>query len=171
MDRIRFTQTPQATRVAVVAALAAAAFAAGSAVAGRTAAESTASNVPTSKADAADATDRQCTGSSIFADMPGMTTTFTLGGREPRPVVALFEAVWAGVGVAGAEVRLTVDGVPQFAGSSIPLAARGPTETHGFNFLSNALAPGVHTATIQWRTGLAGQASCAEHRSLVVLHK
>jgi hypothetical protein len=43
-------------------------------------------------------------------------------------------------------------------------------ETHGFNFVSDPLAPGTHTATIQWRDNGLGP-FCATERSLIVLHK
>ncbi|MEX0816579.1 MAG: hypothetical protein WD027_03990 [Gaiellales bacterium] len=66
-------------------------------------------------------------------------------------------------------VRLTIDGVQQFPGE-IPLIPAGDSGSHGFNWQSSGLAPGVHTARIQWRTDLGGN-FCVDARSLIILHK
>jgi hypothetical protein len=42
-------------------------------------------------------------------------------------------------------------------------------ETHGYDFVSAPLAPGTHTAMIQWRDNDVGS-GCVVWRSLVVLH-
>ena len=68
-------------------------------------------------------------------------------------------------------VRLTIDGVVQPVNVSVPIFAGSEgTNTHGFTWVSRSLAPGSHTARIQWRTDL-GSTFCVDDRSLVVLHR
>jgi hypothetical protein len=133
-------------------------------------------NVPTARADAVNAVDIPCTVSPSFTDMPGMSVTFTLGGAVSRRVIVMLQAQWfmpnEGVTV---RVRLLIDGVVQ-SGPTEVLVAERPTGvalidgTHGFNFISNTLSPGVHTAKIQWHDN-GVNFGCATNRSLVVFHK
>jgi hypothetical protein len=127
------------------------------------------SNVPTGKADAVDSTSEPCTSSISYTDMPDMSETFTLGGTASRPVIVLFQAAWQNNdpnGIAG--IQLLIDGIIQPAGAiSLQPAI---VETDGFNFISATLAPGTHTAKMQWRS--ANQRSiCVLDRSLIILHK
>jgi hypothetical protein len=48
--------------------------------------------------------------------------------------------------------------------------ATDSASTHGFNFLSDLLAPGLHVARIQWRS-VFGTTACVQDRSLIVMHK
>ena len=135
---------------------------------------SSVSNVPTSRADAVDfAGFIACTVSPAFNDMPEMSKTFRLGGRVAQPVIVLFQGQWGGfTSGAAVQIRLTIDGVP---GSGLTINERpsgepNVVETHGYNFVSEPLAPGTHTATIQWADNGAGP-SCIGRRSLIILHK
>lgn len=137
----------------------------------------TASNIPTGKADAVDAVNGICTVSPNFNDMPGMSETFSFGGTASRRVIVLFQSHWnLGAENSSVSIRLTIDGVVQsgpgngFIINSQPADAQQRTVgTRGFNFISNPLAPGTHTAKIQWRDNGVGP-GCAAARSLIVLH-
>jgi hypothetical protein len=133
------------------------------------------SNVVTGKADAVDATAMACTSSGSFTDMPAMSETFSFGGTASRPVLVLFQGEWFSF-TEGARVgiQLTIDGVAQ-SGPAFVVVDHRPNgqlhenETHGFNFISDKLASGTHTATIQWAMQLG--TACVFNRSLIVLHK
>ena len=115
----------------------------------------------------------QCSITTVFATIPGMTQTFTLGGTANDEVVVTFQASWSGVTEQfdTAFVRLTIDGAVQPTNVSVPIFAGAEgTNTHGFTWISGSLAPGNHTARIQWRTDL-GSTLCVDDRTLVVLHR
>jgi len=132
-------------------------------------------NIPTGRSDAVDAVDIPCTVSPNYTDMPGMSVTFRLGGTKPKPVIVLLQAQWylpnEGVTV---RVRLEIDG--QVTGPSEVLLAERPTgvalidSTHGFDFISDPLQPGAHTAKIQWHDN-GVNFGCATNRTLIVMHK
>jgi hypothetical protein len=136
----------------------------------------TVANVPTGKADAIDRTDIPCTVSPNYTDMPATSVTFKLGGTAPRPVLVLMEGQWFlpndGVTI---RIRLLIDGVVQ-SGPTDVLVAERPAGvalidgTHGFNFVSDPLVPGTHTAKIQWHDN-GVNFGCVTNRSLIVLHK
>jgi len=115
----------------------------------------------------------QCSITTAFTTIPGMVQTFVLGGTENDEVVVTFQASWSGVAQQfdTAFVRLTIDNVVQPTNVSVPIfAGVEGTNTHGFTWLSRTLAPGSHTARIQWRTDL-GSTFCVDDRTLVVLHR
>jgi hypothetical protein len=102
-----------------------------------------------------------------------MVQTFFLGGTANDEVVVTFQASWSGVAMQfdTAFVRLTIDNVVQPTNVSVPIfAGADGTNTHGFTWISRSLAPGSHTARIQWRTDL-GSTFCVDDRTLVVLHR
>lgn len=129
--------------------------------------------VPIGKADAVDATDNPCTASTGYVDMPGMAKTFKLAGTVARPVIALFQGEWIS-GTDRAIIRLVIDGVVQSGpgDSASPFAPHegSGVATNGFNFISNTIAPGTHTARIQWAS-VSGGLVCVDERSLIILHK
>jgi hypothetical protein len=132
------------------------------------------SNVATGRADAVDDLVLRCTSSGSFVDMPGMSETFRFGGDVSRPVLVLFQGEWQNSSFEGdAAIRLTIDGVAQPGrtdGVFVHEDDEFPDfETNGFNFISAPLAPGTHTATIQWKS-LNGTI-CVAWRSVIVLHK
>jgi len=137
----------------------------------------TATNVPTGKADVvALSSDIPCTVSPNYTDMPGTSVTFKLGGSASRPVIVLMQGQWfmpnEGVSV---RIRLLVDGIVQ-SGPNNVLVVERPTGvaltdgSYGFNFLSNPLTPGTHTAKIQWHDN-GVSFGCISNRTLTVLHK
>ena len=109
-------------------------------------------------------------------DRPIMSKTFTLGTTSNKPVVVMFEGEWfTGIEGSAAFIQLAIDGVVQSGPSSVvvaytPFGAIPETETHGFNFISNALSPGSHTAAIQWADNGQGP-YCVRVRSMLILHK
>jgi hypothetical protein len=129
-----------------------------------------------SKADAVDAIGGVCTQSAVYADMPGMLVSFKLGGTASRAVIVLFQGEWEAINSgSSAEIRLTIDNVIQSGPTDVGADRRAfdasdETETHGFNFISDPVTPGLHVARIQWRSPRASQA-CTFARSLIVLHK
>jgi hypothetical protein len=133
------------------------------------------SNVPTAKADALDATNTICTVSRSFDHMPGTSKTFSFGGRQSRSVIVLFQGEWfSNTEGSAAYIQLAIDGKDQSGPSAVGVAHRPfgepqQTESHGFTFVSDPLAPGTHTATIQWAANGAGP-YCVRVRSLIVLH-
>lgn len=140
------------------------------------AAVSKSASTVTSKADAVDAVDLQCTSSPQFNDMPGMLVSFRLGGNASRAVIVLFQGEFGINATEGTAlfIRLTIDGSPQSGPNDViadqrPGGSAPAAETHGFNFLSDPLSPGLHVARIQWRTNTLQD--CVRARSLIVLHK
>ena len=135
----------------------------------------TVANVPTRLADAIDLIDTPCTVSPNYTDMPGTSVTFRLGGSTSRPVMVLFGASWylpnEGVELT---VRLLIDGIG-LVGSTDVLVAERPSGVslvfgaHGFNFVSDPLAPGMHTAKIQWHDN-GVNFGCVRQRNLIVMH-
>jgi hypothetical protein len=115
----------------------------------------------------------QCSITAAFTTIPGMVQTFFLGGTANDEVIVTFQASWSGVTQQfdTAFVRLTVDNVVQPTNVSVPIfGGADGTNTHGFTWISSSLAPGSHTARIQWRTDL-GSTLCVDDRTLVVLHR
>jgi hypothetical protein len=115
----------------------------------------------------------RCTTTSSFVTMPQMTRTFNVGGSANGSVVAMFDGSLDLDNSGGAFdtgfLRLTIDGVQQSPGV-IPAIGAGERGSHGFNWQSRPLTPGLHTARVQWRTDLGGN-FCVDARSLIILHK
>jgi hypothetical protein len=125
-------------------------------------------NAPVNRVQGVDATDTVSTMSTTIVDMPGMTTTFTLAGPNNKKVVALFQGEFdAASPSVDISIRLVVDGVVQ-SGPQPLVVDQVAHQTNGFNFLSDSLSSGSHTANIQWKTG-SGVSGSVSARSLVVL--
>ena len=123
------------------------------------------------------ATDTQCTTSTSYVDMPGMSVTFTIGGTARQTVLALFQGEWfnndralARIVVNGFVVPGPGDHLSPVALDSGNDAASSIDETNGFNFITNPLKPGVKTLKLQWAS-VGGKQICVDERSLVVLRK
>jgi hypothetical protein len=136
----------------------------------------TVTGLPIAKADGVDATDTVCTVSPSFNNMPSMSKTFTQGAAANKPVIVMFEGEWfPGADGSAAFIQLAIDGVVQSGPRSV-VAAFSPfgeipdTATHGFNFITDALTPGSHTATIQWADNGQGP-YCVRVRSMIILHR
>lgn len=134
------------------------------------------SNMATARASAVDANERVCTAAPFFVDMPNMSKSFSFGGSASRHVIVLFEGEFGHLTEGTSlTIQLMIDGVVQSGPKDIFMLFHAdgdefPAGTHGFNFISDRLAPGAHTAKIQWRDTGAGP-GCVFARSLVVLHK
>jgi hypothetical protein len=107
-----------------------------------------------------------------FQDMTGMTVSFKLKDRER--VVVMFSAVLgqgSGASPGRSAIRLLIDGREQVVGQGGEVDAHQGDQVSldGFNFISDVLEPGKHTAVIQWRSQSGGQV-CNDERSLIVLH-
>jgi hypothetical protein len=121
---------------------------------------------------------------AFFAPYPGiaglvlalrarLTKTFKLGGRVSNSVIVMLQGEFFDIGNTNSVgfVRLVIDGRAQNP-SDIVIGSYKPgaEETHGFNWISEPLAPGTHTATIEWRDN--GQAPFyAGATSMTILHK
>jgi predicted small lipoprotein YifL len=139
---------------------------------------------PVSQFTAAVADDVQCRTSSdnTVADMPGTAVAFTRSGTDTASVVVSFVANWPNPSEGeanGAFIFLEIDGQRRDITSTNGgvLASEGhpatvSNGTHGFNFVTEPLAPGGHVATIRWADNvLSGTGTiCVAERSIVVFH-
>ena len=134
----------------------------------------TTKSAPVGKFSGVDEVIFACTTSTTFVNVPALSRTFTLGAGASEEVVAMLQGAFSMTRVSPfdtAFVRLLIDNVVQGPGDQVPLkSADDFGSTHGFNWQSKVLAPGVHTARVQWRTDL-GSELCVDARSLIVLHK
>jgi hypothetical protein len=108
-----------------------------------------------------------------WVDMPLTTKNFSIPGTASEEVVVLFQAFWARIESGQvAFFTLVIDGVRDSQQLSVGTTAGSvPPGLHGFNFISNALSPGPHTAKIQWRVFPGGGVVTVCDRSMIVLHK
>jgi hypothetical protein len=120
--------------------------------------------------------DQPCTTSTTYVAMPGMTVSFRNRQSADQHVVVLFQGEW--FNQDRALIRLVIDGVVQRGpgGNAAPFAADSGNdagsvidETNGFNFISDAVAPGPHLAQIFWAS-VGGAPICVDERSLIVEH-
>jgi hypothetical protein len=130
-------------------------------------------SAPISKFDGVDEIVFACTTGSTFTTIPQMTKTFTVGGSVKDEVVVMFQGAMdldtSGGNLDTGFIRLKIDAT-QTPPGEIPAIGAGERGTHGFNWQSRPLAPGSHTARVQWRTDLGSQ-FCVDARSLIILHK
>jgi hypothetical protein len=132
-------------------------------------------SAPISKFSGVDEIVFECTSSTTFVNIPGLSRTFTLGGTAAEEVVVMLQGAFNLNGAAPfdtAFVQLLIDNVVQGPGNQVPIRSveDASTSTSGFNWQSKVLQPGSHTARVQWRTDL-GSEVCVDARSLIVLHK
>jgi hypothetical protein len=119
-----------------------------------------------------------CTTSTTFVDMPEVSQAFKIGGHGGA--LTFFQGRWFNntVGPARVRIRHVVDTVPSDEDPGVWTlqngAAFGPpgqiNGSSGMNFLDDALTPGPHVITIQWRSQF-GQQICVSRRTLIVLHR
>jgi len=137
--------------------------------------------------------DTECltTSSSGFVDMPGTVVHFEQGGTIPASLQVSFIGTWpqpgknlttplpSGSQPAGAAIILEIDGdradiVSNGGGVLVHegTASSISNGTHGFTFVTEPIAPGLHTAQILWAQDLANATGtiCVGARSLVVRH-
>lgn len=128
-------------------------------------------NAPIGNFSGVDEIVNNCTNTTVFANMPSMSRTFTLGAADQVAVMFQASASLSGQPFDTGFVRLTIDNKAQGpADGLIPLIGVDERGTHGFTWQSKALTKGAHTARIQWRTDL-GSSFCVDARSLIVLHR
>jgi hypothetical protein len=127
-------------------------------------------SAPISRFDGIDEIVEACTTGTTFAQMPQMVRRFSVGGSANEEVVAMFQGSLSlsGDPLDTGFIRLTIDGVGQTPGV-VPAIGEGERGTHGFNWQSAPLSPGIHRARVQWRTDLGGTL-CVDARSLIILH-
>jgi hypothetical protein len=132
------------------------------------------SGVKMNKFDAVDGGGSGCAPAANWGDIPGATQTFKLGGTANRPVLVTvsLQAVLIAQGSSG-YVRLLIDDGQQGVG---PLTwhVAGPgggsaNDTLGYTFLTLALAPGSHTAKVQFNGSLSNS-FCLDHWTMAILH-
>ncbi len=114
--------------------------------------------------------DYTCTTSQEFEDMAGMTLRLHVRG----PIVVMFQGQFGDFDTsadARAVVRITVDDEILGGAGSIANDIGGKADTFGWSAFSKPLKRGVHTVKVLWHTFPAGSTSCAEERSLIVLHR
>jgi hypothetical protein len=130
------------------------------------------------------ADDVQCRTSNdnTVADMPGTALTFTREGTDTASVIVSFVGNWpnpSGGTANGAFIFLEIDGQRRDLTSTNGgvLVSEGQSTsvgrgTHGFNFVTDPIPPGGHTATMRWSDNvLNGEGTiCVAERSLVVFH-
>jgi hypothetical protein len=140
-------------------------------IAGAVAQAAVSGSGPINRFDGRDEIVEACTNRKNYGTVPKMVRTFTVTGSTDRAVVVMFEGSLS----LGEEeafdtgfLRLTIDDVEQSPGE-VPAIAPGGRGTHGFNWQTEPLSPGSHTARVQWRTDL-GNTFCADARSIIVLH-
>ena len=111
----------------------------------------------------------QCTTSTSFVDIPGLTRTFNQSAGAAEEVVAMMQGSFSIVSFDFTYIRLLIDGVVVGPGPVPLTSVEGFGDTHGFNWQSKPLAAGAHTAKVQWRTD-NGSALCVKARTLIILH-
>lgn len=132
------------------------------------------------------ADDLQCRNSSdnTVAPMPSMATSFTQTGPDTTSVIVSFQGNWSqivgGDETVGAFIFLEVDGarVDVTSTNGGVLATPGPSHavgsgTHGFNFVTEPIPPGPHTAAILWADNVLNGTNtiCVQERSMVIHHR
>ncbi len=112
-----------------------------------------------------------CTTTTIYANMPAMSRTVTVGAGAASSVVVTFSAAASLFGEAfdTGFVRLRI-GNSTVPPGDIPFIGQGQRGAQSFAWESAPLTPGNYTIRVQWRTDL-GSSFCVDARSLTVLHK
>jgi len=123
---------------------------------------------PVDRVEGVDSTSTTSTTSTTYVNMSGMSRSFTLAGTNNKKVVVMFQGVMEVFDSAVfASIRLLIDGNVQ-SGPQPVLVDQFDFQTAGFNFITDSLAPGQHTAVIQWKSGSGAEIFAAD-RSLIVL--
>lgn len=110
-----------------------------------------------------------------IAEGPPLSVTFNLDGVRDERILAMFSATFgqgSGQSPGRSIIRLLIDGVIQKIGAAeaVNVHDGDPISLGAFNFISAPLAPGTHTAVIQWRSAF-GDSVCVDQRSLTILHR
>ena len=111
-----------------------------------------------------------CTTAKSFVTVPQMSRTFTVGWPGSVLVTFTGSASLTGQTFGTGYVRLTIDNVEQDPGKLPYVEAGEVSEAHAFTWQSKPLAPGSHTARVQWRAD-PHLSFCLDARSLTILHR
>ncbi len=107
----------------------------------------------------------------FWMDVPNSSMTFNLNGTTARHILVDVSVVSALDAGSEGEVRLVIDGVVQGIGSMV-LSNRGTTDgntiTGSYLNLTSALAPGSHTAKLQFQADTG--TFCIDHFTYAALH-
>lgn len=109
----------------------------------------------------------------VYSDIPGMTKTFTQGGTNANEALVSFNMFLEHGDHPPVAVRLLIDDVVQpGTGSGITYALVNASESKNWTFVSAPLAPGTHTAKLQWKVAEVGDAygnyMCIGDRNFIV---
>ena len=127
------------------------------------------SGSPGTRYDATQATNYVSTESQSHTLMPNMTVGFVTSSQAPAVVTISSSPGGAHDLNCGYVMRLKVDGIMESV--EIPVLLVGP-DARSFSFVTSQLAPGSHTANIEWRAeSTIGPTGCTEVRSMVVMHQ
>jgi hypothetical protein len=138
------------------------------------------SGVPVNEFDAADSRLERANplcATESWTDVPGATVAFTVEGTTSAPVLADVSVQARSNNEIKGLIRLLIDGAQEGAGS----VRWTPTANHrlqplSYTFLTLPLAPGPHTATIQYMvenlltTAPYPPVFCIPHWTLAILH-
>jgi hypothetical protein len=151
----------------------------GAASAGSSQASAQFSNVKMNKFDAIDGGGGACaSGGYNWGDIPGASKTFNLAGTATRPVLVTvsLQANFQSLSTGNGYVRLLIDGGQQGVGNLTWIDDASNTSVGSttfsplsYTFLTLALAPGSHTAKIQFQSSDANL-FCVQHWTMAVLH-
>src|SRR5688572_14054155 len=127
-----------------------------------------------SKWVAKNSNDDQCTTSSEWTTVSDTTVTFNTTAFHQR-VLIMFQGSWERTGESSspnADLRAVIDG------NVVNIDGIGDVETvdideaddtHGFNWISEELHPGGHTAWIEFQETGSSDSACVDERSMIVL--
>ena len=143
-----------------------------------------ATSSPVTKTTSVVSDNKTCRTSSdnSVADMPDVIANFTVEGDEPTSVIVSFVGSWTkptDSTAAGAFILLEVDGsrvdITSINGGVLASPGTGSVGngTHGFNFVTDPIAPGNHVAKIRWTDNLINGTGtiCVTERSMVIFHR
>jgi hypothetical protein len=127
--------------------------------------------VKMTKFDAVESNDPACATTS-WTDVPNSATTFKLAGTTARNILVNVSVTAQFGGNAFGEVRLVIDGGVHGIGTlrmSNPVNVPFDGATASYTNLTSALAPGSHTAKLQFSAN-DYFAFCTDHWTYAILH-
>ena len=112
------------------------------------------------------------TTSQAFVDVPGTLVTFTQGGAVKGCAIVTFSAVTDAPNPGGIQVRVLLDGTAVALPGQVSWTINDSESfaVRSFEFIFPNVAPGVHTANVQWAAFGAGTITFAQ-RTLIVIHR
>jgi len=127
------------------------------------------SGSPGTRYDSTQSTNYVSTESYTYASIPNMSIPFTTSNQAPAIVTVSFSPNAIRNLNCAHIMRATIDGVSMSPEVPVVLA---DIDSKSFTFVTDSLAPGSHTAIVEWKVAAGFSAlGCTEVRSLVVLHQ